>query len=690
MNQRIDIKIAIVGQEGSGKETFSKMLFLDNTPKNVTNHSSTLSEVIMEIDMEHFKNTSKKIIDKCKSHNNLIAQRTEIKNIQTFRENNIEPLIYAHTKRIRDLINYTAQTTHMNKNILLTFYIIGNNYLEFQTEIESANILIHIVDINKPFTNDNLLYKYLVNIINKSNHKKYLLTLINKCDTLNQNGEFVLQSNEHNIVNGIDQIIRKNANELDIVQNMLHPIVMTCKYASIYRQIMHLGISDINPNDKLLIANMFSVKKDSVVRDIQKNSNKYLQQSGYIAFRDVLSHILNTKYKSMIDDNYNNEVKKMDNFLSNPLDNSKIILPEKICILNVVHDKASRLEKIFKTTYQEGVKYFISKFLNNIIDTESKTVIQEPLNNSIQQEETELAIIEVIQEIYNDNNEFKQLIEKVSTQIQNKIVKNIVGKLYEDILTENTLLPSKVHEIFDKLCESHTSKEEIKKLSTYICELYSTKIRNGMESINPNLLFKTYFSSAESMKLLSMLNELTSMINFDKYKMYLIQILLTKLMVVEKCIEHKDQMEKNDINKLITYCRSLKHYLSDNIYKKYDFFFGNISDICTNLLLKLDATSQLIYVSENIDFVLDFKPDRVINLDKFIIKTIKKTTYKSLVADDEEDSNDDSDVDIYGEDDVDFIPMFESTKVESDNETLPSKNDKRKSKKKTERPVISV
>lgn len=123
MNTRIDIKIAIVGEPNSGKETFAKMLFLDNEPKIRVNPLSTLAEVFWEIDPINFQNSSKKIVEMCKTHNTILMRQSEIKSIQDLRNKNVDPFFYRYTERIRDLINYSNKP-HLNKytaNILFVW-----------------------------------------------------------------------------------------------------------------------------------------------------------------------------------------------------------------------------------------------------------------------------------------------------------------------------------------------------------------------------------------------------------------------------------------------------------------------------------------------------------------------------------------------------------------------------------------
>jgi hypothetical protein len=646
MNNRIEIKIVVVGEADSGKETFAKMLFLDNVSKNRIDPLSKLSEMYIEIDPLNFQTTSKKIIEECDKNNNLIMQQNEISNIRQLRDAGIEPLFYKHIKRIRDLINYNNKGIsqeihiHMNKNIFLTFYFIGNNYLEFEKEINCANIMIYITDIMK-FQNKSMLFDYLVGIIGKSGNEKYMLTLINKSDILNSNDKYNILDIFNQKIKEILTLNAETTNEHNIHQYMLLPIVLTFKYAHIYRQITHKNNIDICPSDKIFISDTFMVKKENIFKDIQQNELKYLRHSGFIAFNDLLSDILNTKSKSMVDHNFKRDLEFLEELFS-------VSRHEFLLGFITLRNKANNLGKIFKKDYHSNIIKLSIKCLKKI------SLLSDP----------EIDIIDKIKEYYGNDKNLKAQIDIV----YGKIITSVTERLYRTDITEDIFLPSKIHIFFDKICDLCPPKEEIKKLSVHICELYSIKARQILLSTQPNvdLLFSTYFSPIESTKMMSMFNEIKSMISFEVFKTYLLQILLTKLMVAEKCINYDNNKEITD--KIITYCRSIKYYLLNNSNKQYHFLFNNICDICTNMLYRLNGFYQILHISENIDFITNFRPDQIIKFDKFIIKTIKKNSYQSSIADDGNDSNEDSDTDIYDDNhnNENKLSEFEFTKDGSD------------------------
>lgn len=667
MNTRTEIKIAIVGNESVGKEMFSKMLFLENPSKIKVDPLSKIAEMFLEIDTLNFQKSSKKIIDACKQQNNIILQQTKIISVSDLRKNNISPLFYRHTNRIKDFAIQTkeAKGPCLNKNILLTFYVIGRNYEEFITEIKNSNILIYLTDYsNKDFDKETDLFKLLVKIVKESSDKKYLLTIVNKCDTLNTEGEIDMSDKNYQKIINLDRLIRERANSASIHQNLLPPIVLSSKYSYIYRQIIYSGLQEIDITEKTFISEAFNVKKEHVIKDIQKNPTKYLKRCGFTNFRDILSDILNTNYRAMVDANFDAELKELETLMT--------VETKFIEKLSIAQTRSNRLARIFKKDYQNKINDKIKIFLNRILE------LQNP----------DLDVLDTLQETYIGSQaagyiEIEDMLTKVRTQVNAKIITSLTNSLYNSPITEETFLPSKVHILLDKLLNVQLSKIELNQLVMHICELYGCKARNLLINARDwKMVYKSFFFYDESTKMMSMLNEIMPILHFDIYQMYLVQIMLTKLIVAEKSISNKLFTTSNvkAEDDLITYCQSLKYHLSNNSCKKYSHLFNNISDICTSIIRRLGGIAQLTHISENLDKYIDFKPDKIINLDKFIVKTIKKNSYRAHIAEDEADSGEDSDVDIYG--DGYQYSDFEFTKdgMSSDNDTDSEANNSAKNK----------
>lgn len=615
MDSRVDIRIAVVGEQNAGKETFSHMLFLENSPKIRLDPLSKLAEMYMEVDIDSPKNF-KKIVEENAKHNSIFMQRLEISSIDKLRQDGIDPVIYKHTKKIHDLVS--NDDNHMNKHIVLTFYFIGNNYQDFTEEISKSNIIIYMTDTQtSPMASQ--LFNYLLNIVGVPNNKKYLVPVVNKCDNLDTNGLPFPGTAELKIYNDLSQIINSISTNTNTKEYISQPILISSKYACIYRKVIHLGLNDLSSDDKIFISNTFVVKKNGIIRDIQKNSKKYLKRSGYHCFRNTLSNILTTNYQQMIDDNFDNDI----NFAKKLFSDGKSFMVN----LPMLKTKAKQLKRIFKYNYSNDVINLVKDYLNYVDQ-----------NGNISMD-----MLEILESMFSKKEDVCILIFTIRNKVYTELISRFTEKLYNPNLTEDIFLPSKVHIMFDELYGEYLPKKEKSKLIDYISQLYSTNARKLLENEeNFTLLYKSYFCREEYLKILSMFNEIERNVKFETYKACLTQMMLTKLMVAEKCICHNIESDT-----ILTYCQSLKHYLYDQNCKKLEFLFNMLIDICSQMISKVATTSQLQYISENIDTLMNFKCDNIIDLDKFIIKRIKKNEYCS----DNVDSDEDSDVEIYEEND---------------------------------------
>ena len=648
MKSRIDIKIAVVGNPKAGKETFCKMLFLESATRIRVNPLSKLGEVYMEIDPINFKHSSKSIISECTEHNNLIMKQTSI-SLDRLREENIDPYFYRYCQRIRGLINET-EAGRINRNILLTFYFVGNIYTDFTKELGAANIIIYLTSANDKFDTNDKLFEYLVGLIKQSNSTKYMLTIVNKCDTTLTN------------ISEIDNIIKEVAQQNNIQNNLLPPITMSIKYASIYRQIFYNISTEIRADDKQFICKYYNVRPENLLKDIQRNTNNYLSKTGYYTFQKEFLKVLNKNYRLMVDQNFDRQIDQLG---------SQQSIEKFVIALHSIKNKAYRLSKIFSKNYNNSVVERLKELLDKIL------VSDEP----------DTMIVDQIQEIYGDNNDVAQLVKIAKDTLRDKLLQNVTKKLYTNEITIDSFLPTKVYPMFEQLINSYPSKGQTDKLSEHICQLYSSRIKFIYYIVDQKntlqMLYNAYYTETETQKLMSMLDEIKSMMDFTVYKNYLLQILLTKLKIAELIIEYQTIMPLEILESIVSYCKSLRYYLLNNNCKKYDYLFINISDICTRIIFELGSVSNAKYLLENIESIINFKPDRIINLDKFIIKMIKKTNYQAVVAEDEVGSNEDSDVDIYdinandSNDDSNFQftkdELATSDSEEYDIETLPGK-----------------
>lgn len=233
--------------------------------------------------------------------------------------------------------------------------------------------------------------------------------------------------------------------------------------------------------------------------------------------------------------------------------------------------------------------------------------------------------------------------DAIVVQINNTLEKmpiDMVTDCFNNCIQCNIFLPMTMNILVTKLYDAYLPKVEINKIATDICLLYSKQVRILLTvDDNIRLLYKSYFSKNESLKITSMLNLCVTILEFDIYKIHLIQILLTKLMIAEKIV--KNRLGEND--KVVSYLIVLKFKLSKINNSKYNYLFSAIVDLCTSILFSINATYQLTYISDNLDSLLDYDQDDLW-LDNFIIKSILNKSYGTLVSTEYKDSDEVEDI----------------------------------------------
>lgn len=668
MNNRIEIKIAVVGEPGSGKETFCRMLFLDNNPKIRVDPLGNLGEIYMEIDPVNIKNNSKKIVEECKERTEYILKQNDIKDLDKLRNIGYDPFFYKYTNRVRGLVNSHEKSQHININVLVTYYFIGNNYEKFSKELDAANMIIYLVDVNN-YNPESRLFGYIINLVKNSKEQKYMMTLVNKCDDINQSEEYDVNNSKHQIIAKIEGKIKTTAEQFGI-QHLLSPAIpISCKYATIFRQINYGIPAEFSKEDKIFISNLLTVKKERLEKHIFRNNDRYLKRTGFTKFRDNFINVLSGKYKIMLENNLNNE---LDNLKTMPQEDTK----KFVASLSAAKNRAEKLTKILRKDFEKKASDVVTELIHKIIYS------PEPNMN----------LIEELKKFYYDDEEIIKVIDAMKNQMYEKFISSITKKLYSEQLTQDIFIPSKVHKIFDELYSTSLSKNETITLATHICELYGKKARTLMGT-NINLLYETYFDVQECKKIMSMLNEIKSIIKFDDYKLYLIQILITKMMVGQKYVEDMHCEEKEIPQNIISYFKSLKYYLSQQKNSNFIHLFGNLRNVCEFVIFNYDKELYLEYIANNIQEMISFEFEGMIEIDKFIIKMIKKINYHAAIKE-EIDSDGDSDVDIYNQDETDNT-SFHFTKddlINSDSDILMEeiRSDEKKSRRKNTSDIVVV
>lgn len=218
--------------------------------------------------------------------------------------------------------------------------MFGNNYHEFEKELDNANIIIYLVDAVNPWKEGMGMLDYLVSLIKKYDDRKYLLTVINKCDNMSLDGTYKNYSSEQKVISSVENILKQTAAKESLEKRILPPLPISSKYANIYRQIAYGLSADVTLEEKTQISSVFAVKKEIIGKDIQRNTDKYFKQCGWLVFRNTLADILNCKYRSMVDYNFLLDVSNLENI---PIMDKQLGL-----YLDAISKKAEKLQKILK------------------------------------------------------------------------------------------------------------------------------------------------------------------------------------------------------------------------------------------------------------------------------------------------------------------------------------------------------
>ena len=603
MDQRVEIKVCIVGDKSSGKESFSSSLFLSSDPKIRVPPLSLLSEIFFEIDSDCLINASKKIRAKCLNHNNNILKQIDINKL---RENSIEPFMFKPVERINWFESNASEKT-LNKNILFTFYSIGSNYEDFIQEISLANIYILIIDQTQEFNPKSPLLLHIIEHATKSS--KALLTLMNKSD-LSPNPSF-----ESNIKEFFSSVQTKE------------PIPLIYYSSLATNQCRKCIFSPNLPVDKKFLRTFYS--KNISRADIKKYPTKYLKATGFIDFRNALFSILSKKFiQNSLVENFQQEISEIMN--------SHMSISSLIDSIIQTKNKIQKINKILKNSHALPSH-----------DIELLKICLEQISLS---DSFDLTHLDRLKEIFYLDDQIISKIDLTHDIIYARMANVITQELYTD-LTESNTLPSKVTIIFDELYSTFKSRKTnldksdsiMSGLSSYIGTLYSVGLR---EYKDPELIFLIYFDPIESSDMINMLEHSKKFFNGKNFSMCLIQILFTKLIFMAKMFE-SNQLP---LEKLILYNQQLRFLLekfrTNNRNKKFRFkkFYQTISDISYRSCQKINKPQSLEFteLSANFQIILDKQStlDSFVILDKYILNNFDGE-YSS-----EENAESDSETDI--------------------------------------------
>lgn len=579
---RTDIKISLCCDEQYLLQDFSDMLFLDD-------FAIRGKMINFEIDSKHCPTQSAKI----KHYSEVFSQH-----------NDPEGTIYRCVERINDLILENDKFC-INSNVLMTYYLIGNNFKDREEQIIRSNILIYIS--SSKFNEKEEGYQYLISKV-KNSELKYLIIIIDSLTPIEE------------ISKTIDPIQKQMNERIFLIYMSIHGSYLARKI--IYNDKFNLLESDLK------YLSEYANIPITTFNDILENKDKILNEVGYPKFKKCIREILIPEYMNIL--LFNFEI---------GISNSLEILeqdPEK-CIENLIpfYNNALRMKRAFKDPSCIEIFHDV---VRSIISTLSKypsfEVYLSQLDAIFKHDKT-------ITEIINDVKikDICERIDKASELIETGTFPNQI------------MLPGTINSIFTKICNLSCSQEQERLfidtslLSAQVMDLYLGKIpillkKNMYSEIIYNIFFSVSFTK-----------NLITMFQANNLNDKLLEIVLIKLMLVEKCIENKDNLKnEHKMDVLANYCQNLKYYLSKIYIKKIDYLIHNIIDECLLFLIKLDRPNlRNIRMKEN--DIIKYGPDTdVIELEKYIFEEIKSEKENE---NENETIFDDSDYDFYKSNDSD-------------------------------------
>jgi hypothetical protein len=609
MNTRVDIQITIVGEKHSGRDTFSKMLFLNNDTKIKIEPISLLGEVYLEIDPENFKISSEKITQECLQQKSIIMGQKNLKSVKDLRDKDIKPIFYKTTHRIKDFIDPNS-TERVNKNVLLSFYCFGDNYIAFDEEIKSSNVIIYITDETYDPTDSKLL-QYIFDIVKNSETPKYILPIINKIDNTTHQNKSAICS----LISKFDNHIEKHKQFKHEKSNIMSPICLSSNISYILRKIIINNDPLTSEERKILTDNDSKKEKLVIPKDIIKDKEKYLKESGYLLFRKTLINLLYMEHKHMIGYNILNFISDIKNKY---MDNCELFIK----YINSVKSKNDKYNAIFKHSYESNIVELLKSFFEK--DTSNRFI--------------DLDMYDQITCIFKDPS-IRKTINVYKNKANQTNIDIKMQELYKPMTTLDDILPTKIFDIYNKILQTRIPGEKTIEIKKHIINIYTNQIIDIISNTQINIvahqhiLYRIFWDKKEVEKLIKMLSDGSS---YTEYSESLIKIWIAKIRSAIILLYNNSDKQ----HELIAYLYAIKHMING---RNIDNKIYNIAiNICDNFLAKhnFDYDHQLSYLSNNVLLFDKTNDNGIFDLDNHIFShNMRSIQFNNMSDDDDSDIN---------------------------------------------------
>ena len=391
MDKRNSIRIGLVGCVSCGKYTLLNSICVNQYEEMKKCRTTMLPSVYQETNNTIYSSEEAKEILKKNTENNhdIFNGSVELSN--------------ENCKVVRNMIPKIKDFANLSDNIFIDIYDIpGLNdaktrdiyYKWIEDNFSELDIIIHIVDINSPLnTSDQIdILKMLIKNIDQEKKKNgrdvFLLTVVNKCDEMDQEGgKFVMdeedQENYDNIIKTTEEIIKEilNVNLLELnydftpisaadtfVYRMLHndpTVEMDMKL------LQKFGMNEIG---RRAWNKMNEVEKREMIKEHFEKAkiSDTLEITGYLQFTEILKNYLSKDRQSKIlIDRIKQELQNEDLIKKN-ITTDKDELQKLIQIYNSYSSRVWVVDKLFKTNNSsivtDLINTHISRWISDISD----------------------------------------------------------------------------------------------------------------------------------------------------------------------------------------------------------------------------------------------------------------------------------------------------------------------------------
>ena len=442
MDQILQINCVIIGTVSAGKTTLLNSLFVEQYSDMKMKRTTMIPQVYHESDKINQFTNPDDINRKNSEINTKILSKTEKNEELTL--DDITELEY-YVPRVFDLVDlkdnvylsiYDTPGLNDSKTKDVYFKYIGNNFHKF-------DIVIFMIDINSSMnTSDefDILNLILNNI--KSNKEAYnrlqkLLIIVNKCDEMfiDDDNNIILDADYQEMYDQAKNIISGQINK--IIPDLVYEIIpMSCEDTYIYRMysknhnvaldIKYINKFGYNEYGKTRWNRLTDTEKRKKIVDLLKNHdyNDRMLLSGFQKFSLILKNWLSLA----------NQYRLLCNHILYEL--SIIKHPETIDINNdiqqfhCIHEKISRLIKLYKIKEPESISIEYSKYIGDYFNKYYSNVVEKSLNSTA---DSDIINCENIKENY------EELQKLIPTEYK---YENVIGKINDKL---NNYYKSKIN-----------------------------------------------------------------------------------------------------------------------------------------------------------------------------------------------------------------------------------------------------